>query len=154
MARDDRIEAVIKNWAPRFISNGVPLADYQEVTDGLETWDGWCRAWSARAAEHEARGRQSLEDRNFLTAGQQLETAGVLYHFAKFVFVNDMEQMKAAHAKAVECRGAALPHLDPPGERVAIPYETSQPYGIVRKPARLSNAPVGLLCMGMGSATA
>ena len=56
MARDQVIETVVRNWAPRFISNGVPLFDYQEVTDGLEAWEDWCGAWSARAAEHEAGG--------------------------------------------------------------------------------------------------
>ena len=105
MARDQVIETVVRNWAPRFISNGVPLFDYQEVTDGLEAWEDWCGAWSARAAEHEAGGRAALEAGYTLSAGQHLQTAAVVYHFSKFVFVNDMAQLKEAHKKA-DC----LPH--------------------------------------------
>src|SRR5882672_6123340 len=123
MTRDARVEAAISHWAPRFISNGVLLADFQEVTSGLERWDDWCRAWSARAAAHESLGREALAKGHGLTASEHLTRAGVYYHFAKFMFVNDMDQMRAAHAKAVECRQLALPHLQPPGERVEIPYQ-------------------------------
>jgi 2,6-dihydroxypseudooxynicotine hydrolase len=37
------------------------------------------------------------------------------YHFAKFVFVQDPLQMRAAHHKAVECYTSALPLMRPPG---------------------------------------
>ena len=46
---DARVAAAIHHWAPRFVANGVPLTDFQEVTAGIERWDDWCRAWSARA---------------------------------------------------------------------------------------------------------
>ena len=50
------------------------------------------------------------------------------------MFVHRYDEMRRAHLKVVECRNLALPHLDPPGERVAIPYESSQLYGNLRKP--------------------
>src|SRR5215475_13138522 len=118
MAHDARVEAAIAHWAPRFISNGVLLQDFQEVTAGLERWDDWCRAWSDRAAVHEALGREALAAGYRLTASEHLTRAGVYYHFAKFMFVNDQAEMRTAHRKAVECRQLALPHLSPPGERV------------------------------------
>src|SRR5205085_6262504 len=119
-ARDPRVETAISHWAPRFISNGVLLADFQEVTGAIERWEDWCAAWSARAAVHEQLGRDALAAGHRLTAGEHLSRAGVYYHFAKFVFVHDTAQMRAAHMKAVECRRTALPHLRPPGERVEI----------------------------------
>ena len=76
----------------------------------------------------------------------------MLYHFAKFVFVNDMEQLKATHAKAVECRNLALPCLDPPGERIGIPYKNGTLYGNLRKPAGVERPPLVIMCMGMDSA--
>ncbi len=69
-----------------------------------------------------------------------------------------MAQMKEAHRRAVECRNKALPHLQPPGERVAIPYEGKQLYGNLRKPtAQPSNTgiarpPIVVMCMGLDSA--
>jgi 2,6-dihydroxypseudooxynicotine hydrolase len=148
---DARVQSAIHHWAPRFVANGVPLTDFQEVTAGIERWDDWCAAWSARAAVHEALGRAALAEGLRSSAGEHLTCASVCYHFAKFVFVSDYDQMRRAHLKAVECRNAALPLLDPPGERVAIPYEGSRLYGNLRRPAA-PRPPVVLMCMGLDSA--
>jgi 2,6-dihydroxypseudooxynicotine hydrolase len=149
--KDPRVEAAISHWAPRFVANGVPLTDFQEVTAGCERWEDWCAAWSARAAIHEALGDQALKEGFKLSAGEHYTRAALCYHFGKFLFVNDLEQMKRAHRKAVECRNKALPLLDPPGERVAIPYEGKQLYGILRKPRGAAKPPVVVMCMGLDS---
>src|SRR6266481_4766968 len=94
---DPRVAAAIAHWAPRFVSNGVLLADFEEVTAGLSRWDDWCAAWSARAGVHEALGRESLARGYRLTAGEHLVRAAMYYHFAKFVFVHDLDQMRTAH---------------------------------------------------------
>ena len=60
--------------------------------------------------------------------------------------------MRAAHRKAVACRDAALPHLDPPGERVEIPHEGTLLYGILRKPRGVARPPLVVMCMGLDSA--
>jgi 2,6-dihydroxypseudooxynicotine hydrolase len=104
------------------VANGIPLTDFEEVTASIHDWEEWCGAWSARAAIHEEMGRQALADGHTLSAGEHLTTAGVCYHFAKFLFVNDPAEMRAAHMKAVACRRDALPHLRPAGERVEMPY--------------------------------
>jgi 2,6-dihydroxypseudooxynicotine hydrolase len=85
--QDARVRSAIAHWAPRFVSNDVALTGFEEVTAGIATWDDWCMAWSARAAIHEAIGRETLAQKRFLSAGEHLQRAGVYYHFAKFVFV-------------------------------------------------------------------
>jgi len=152
MTHDARVESAIAHWAPRFVSNGVLLQDFQEVTAGLERWDDWCRAWSARASVHEALGNEALGRGHGLTAAEHLTRAGVYYHFAKFMFVHDIPQMREAHGKAVGCRLAALPHLQPPGERVEIAYHGSRLAGILRRPAGLARPPVVILVPGLDSA--
>jgi dipeptidyl aminopeptidase/acylaminoacyl peptidase len=150
--RDARVDAAIAHWAPRFVANGVPLTDFQEVTAAIERWEDWCSAWSRRASVHEGLGNEALAGGHPLSGAEHLTRAAVCYHFAKFVFVHDIEQMRAAHEKAVACRLAALPHLDPPGERVEIPYEGKLLYGILRKPDGASRAPLVIMCMGLDSA--
>ena len=150
--RDSRVAAAIAHWAPRFVANGVPLSDFEEVTAAVTRWDDWCSAWSGRADVHEALGREALAAGHGLSAGAHLTRAALCYHFAKFVFVHDYAQMRAAHMKAVECRRAALPYLDPPGERVEIPYEGTKLYGILRKPQSVACPPVVVMCMGLDSA--
>lgn len=151
MATDPRVAAALSHWAPRFVANGVPLTDFQEVTAAIARWEDWCAAWSARAAIHEAMGRQALDDGYELSAGEHLTTAGVCYHFAKFLFVDDPDQMRAAHMKAVECRRLALPFLRPAGERVMIPYAGAMLAGILRKPAVSDRPPVVVMAMGLDS---
>src|SRR6185295_7862640 len=112
----------------------------------------WCTAWSQRAAVHEALGAAGLAAGNGLSAGGHCTRAAVCYHFAKFVFVHDYQQMRAAHMKAVACRPTALPHLDPPGERVEIPYGGTHLYGILRKPRGAARPPIVVMCMGLDSA--
>lgn len=152
MAMDPRVESAISHWAPRFISNGVLLADFQEVTAGIERWEDWCSAWSVRATVHEALGREALDEGYHLSAGEHLSRAAVYYHFAKFVFVHDLDQMRAAHMKAVECRRIALPHLRPPGERVAIAHEGGHLAGILRRPEGAMLPPVVIMIPGLDSA--
>lgn len=151
LAKDKRVEIAIHHWAPRFVSSGVPLADFDEVTAGISRWDEWCAAWSARAAIHEGLGREALAEGFKLSAAEHLTCAAILYHFGKFMFVHDLEQMKRAHRKVIECREAALPHLRPPGERVLIPYEGRHLAGILRKPAQAARAPVVVMCVGLDS---
>ena len=151
-SRDARVETAISHWAPRFVANGVPLSDFQDVTASLTRWEEWLPAWSQRAAVHEALGREALAAGYNLSAGEHLTRAAVCYHFAKFVSVDDYEAMRVAHRKAVACREAALPRLDPPGERVQIPYEGTRLYGNLRKPRGLERAPIVIMCMGLDSA--
>jgi len=149
---DALVQSAIHHWAPRFVSNGVPLTDFEEVTAKLERWEDWCEAWCNCAALHEGIGRAALENGFNLSAAQHLTTAGVCYHFAKFVYVRDVAQMKAAHMKAVECRKLAVPHLRPAGEYVRIPFEGKSFAAILRLPQGVARAPVVVMCMGLDSA--
>jgi dipeptidyl aminopeptidase/acylaminoacyl peptidase len=151
MSSDPRLDAAIGHWAPRFVANGVVLTDFAEITGAIDSFDSWCKAWSERAAHHEQLGREALARGHFLTAGECLQRAGVYYHFAAFLFVHDVPQMKAAHMKAVECRQAALPHLKPSGERVQIPYEGKMLAGILRKPAGYDKPAVVVMAVGLDS---
>jgi len=66
--------------------------------------------------------------------------------------VHDLVQMRAAHLKAVECRSRSLAFLSPPGERVAIPFENSALYGILRKPVSAVRPPIMIMVCGLDSA--
>jgi len=145
-AKDPRVASAISHWAPRFVSNGVLLADFEDVTGSLERWEDWCAAWSARAKVHEDLGRDELKQGHKLTAGEHLIRAAIYYHFAKFVFVQDAKQMRAAHMKAVECYREGVVHARPPGERVAIPFEGKTIYGVLR-----GKGPVLIMAPGLDS---
>ena len=150
MANDSRVSSAISHWAPRFVSNGVLLADFEDVTSSIKHWDEWCAAWSMRAKVHEDLGRSALREGYKLTAGEHLVRAAIYYHFGKFVFVQDQKQMRAAHMKAVQCYGEGVAHARPPGERVEIPFSGQKIAGILRKP-NSSKPPVLIMAPGLDS---
>jgi 2,6-dihydroxypseudooxynicotine hydrolase len=141
------------NWESRFTVNGVAASDFHDVLNALTSWDDWCRVWSARAKVHEDLGREALAEKAYVTAAEHLSRAAVTYHFSKYLFVQDMKQMRDAHLKAVACLDLALPHLDPPGVRVAIPYEGKTLAGTLRLPrvAKGTKPPIVLMTMGLDS---
>ena len=139
------------HFISRFCVNGVHVSDFQDVLATLTRWEDWCAAWSARAAIHEGLGRAALAAGQSASAAEHLGRAAVTYHFAKYLFVQDMAQHRVAHAHAVECLTLALPHMDPPGERVLIPYEGKTLAGELRKPRGAVRPPVVLMTMGLDS---
>ena len=141
----------ISHWAPRFTMNGVTAGDFERITSGLTSWNDWCAAWSKVAAEHESLGREALTEGREMSAGAHLSQAAVYYHFAKFLFVNDMDQMREAHGHAVRCLTDALLYLDPPGKRAEIPFEGSHIVGILREPHGRGPHPVMIMIPGLDS---
>src|SRR6187551_843935 len=148
---DEKLASAISHWGPRFTTNGITVADVERVTGGLERWSDWCAAWSAVAAEHEALGRTAEADGRTRSAGEHLAMASTYFHFAKFVFVEDYEQMRTAHHNAVRCLNDALPYLDPPGRRVEVPFDGATMVGILRVPAGDGPHPAVLMIPGLDS---
>jgi dipeptidyl aminopeptidase/acylaminoacyl peptidase len=149
---DENVAAAIAHWAPRFTTNGVTVSDFERITGGLTSWSDWCAAWSSVASEHESLGDAATAQHRYLSAGGHLAQAAVYYHFAKFVFVEDRVQMRAAHLQAVDCLDRALPYLTPAGRRVVIPFEAAQLVGILRCPAGAGPHPTVVLLSGLDSA--
>jgi dienelactone hydrolase len=148
---DDLVASAVAHWGPRFTTNGVTTADFARITAGVERWEDWCRTWTAEGAAHERLGRDALAEGRLRSAGEHLARAAVYHHFAKFVFVADPEQMRAAHGRAVACLTEALPHLDPPGRRLEIPFEGSRLVAVVRTPYGEGPHPVVLMIPGLDS---
>ena len=150
---DPRIEAAIDHWAPRYVENGVPVGDFLEVTGSIDSWDDWCSAWSVVGARHERAGDAALSEGHTRTAAKHFVTGAVCYHFGKFLFLHDMDQLRAAHESSVRSHRKAHPHLDPPVERVEFPYlDRLTMVGNLRKPIGIDHPPVVLMYPGLDSA--
>ncbi len=148
---DARVASAVAHWGPRFTANGVTVWDFERVTGGLRRWADWCEAWCAVGEQHEVLGREALEAGRTLSAGEHLVRAAACYHFGKFVFVEDLDQMRDAHARAVRCHTDALPHLRRPGEKVRVPFEGADLVGVLRLPGAEGPHPVVLMLPGLDS---
>lgn len=148
---DAQVEAAIQHWAPRFVSNGIPLHDFRETTASIARWEDWCAAWVARGRVHEGLAEAALAAGHALSAGEHLVTAARCHHFGKFVFVEHPEEMRAAHLLAVDAYRRALPLLRPPGRRIEVPFGTGRLVGVLRVPPATTPPPVVLLVSGLDS---
>jgi pimeloyl-ACP methyl ester carboxylesterase len=148
---DARVQAAIDNWAPRFVANGVDANDFERTTRAIETWDGWLDAWVATGEVHDALASEAEANGNSLTAGEAYVAAAVCYHFAKFVWVVDVERNRATTERAIEALARAHRLLDASAERVEIPFAGGRLAGNLRRPAGGDNAPLVVLVPGLDS---
>lgn len=148
---DARVEAAIANWAPRFVANGVYLDDFDRTTARIETWDGWLDAWAETADAHRVRAEEAEAEGNGLTAGEAYVAAAVCYHFAKFVWVVDVERNHETTRRAADCLYRAHSHLDPSAERVDVPFADGPLVGNLRRPEGVARPPLVLLLAGLDS---
>jgi pimeloyl-ACP methyl ester carboxylesterase len=147
---DARIEAAVANWAPRFLAQGVDPNDFARVTAPLERWEQWLDAWVANGDLHAALAREAERSRRRLTAGRAWVRAALSYHFAKFVWMVDLERHRQAADRAVAALRRAHAMLDPTAERLEVPFEGTTMVATLRRP-RDVRPPLVLLLPGLDS---
>jgi len=148
---DELLATAIANWEPRFTANGVEASDYTRITKGLQRWDEWCSAWCDGAQEHLTLGEDAVSQGRHLSAGEFFARAATYFHFAKFLFVHDPDQAKAAHDRAVDALNRATPLFLPPGSREEIAFEGSTLVGLFRTPHLHGPHPTVILIPGLDS---
>ncbi|HEX9343230.1 MAG TPA: alpha/beta hydrolase [Actinomycetota bacterium] len=119
---DERVRAAAVNWAPRFVANGTDSTDVQATLARIERWPEWCRQWGRTAAHYEALAERAEQRGRHRTAAGAWRRAGLCWHWGKFLFVDHPDEQRAAHERAVAGYQRGAWALDPPAERVEIPY--------------------------------
>jgi 2,6-dihydroxypseudooxynicotine hydrolase len=148
---DPRVEAAIAHWAPRFIAQGIDYNDFVRTTERIREWAEWCTEWQRTAAEHEVLARAAEARHSPLSAADAWVQAAMCHHFGKFVFFDDMDQLRSASAATVADFARAAPLLDPPAEPVRIPYAGTFLPGYLRRPPGVATPPVVMLIAGLDS---
>jgi 2,6-dihydroxypseudooxynicotine hydrolase len=148
---DERVEAAIKNWAPRFTSQGVNYNDFFRTTSRVEKWEDWCREWAATGDVHHNLARKAEAKGNKISAGEAYIAAALCYHFGKFLFQDYHEEYMSAAKKSVEAFTTGLNLLDPTWERVEIPFDGITMVGTLRLPLDADKPPLVLLLPGLDS---
>ncbi len=148
---DERVQAAINNWAPRFIAQGVDYNDFFHTTARIEKWDDWCREWVGTGDLHSALAVQAEAKGNAVSAGEGYIAAALCYHFGKFLFHDHRDEYVAAGRKSIDAYARGLRLLDPTAERVEIEFDGAPMVGILRKPDAPRPAPLALLLPGLDS---
>jgi dienelactone hydrolase len=148
---DERVEAAIRNWAGRFIANGIDYNDFVRTTAAIERWDEWLNAWTETAQVHVALAEDARANGYDRSAGEAYLRAAVSFHFSKFVWVLDPELHRRNTESAVTCLYAAHALLDPTAERIEAAVEGGTVVANLRRPVGDAPAPLVVLIPGLDS---
>jgi pimeloyl-ACP methyl ester carboxylesterase len=150
---DERIEAAIAHWRPRFTAQGVDPNDFVGVTAGLEAWREWLPAWFSNGDMHAGLAREAEAAGRIRSAGEAWVRAALSYHFAKFVWMVDMERHREGTTKAKSAIANFHRLLDPTAERIEIPLDGFTMAGNLRRPGGNGGArpPLVFLLPGLDS---
>jgi dienelactone hydrolase len=148
---DDRLESMYRRFTWRILSNYVSPWEFEQLRERVTDYEDWCAAWCRQAERHVERGDQALAAGRSLTAGDAYLRAGLFYHWASFMFTHDSEQYRAAMAAMGRAWAKAAPHVDPPMEILAVPFDDMTLDGYLRVPSGTSRPPIVLLLPGADS---
>jgi 2,6-dihydroxypseudooxynicotine hydrolase len=148
---DERVEAAIKNWAPRFTSQGVDYNDFFRTTAQVEKWEDWCREWVATGDVHHELAVKAEAKGNTISAGEAYIGAALCYHFGKFLFQDYHDEYMSAGRKSIDSFARGLKLLDPTGERVEIAFDGATMVGTLRRPVDAEKPAFVLLLPGLDS---
>jgi 2,6-dihydroxypseudooxynicotine hydrolase len=151
VTQDERVASAAKHWALRFVSNGVELGAFQSTLQRIERWDQWCAEWGVSARHYEELATAAESRGETLTAGESWVRAAMCWHFGKFVFMDDLAEQRAAHDRTVADFRRGMATLEPPAQRVEIPYGSHRLAGLLRKPPSVAKPPVIVMVPGLDS---
>ncbi|MGH9109528.1 MAG: alpha/beta hydrolase family protein [Acidimicrobiales bacterium] len=149
---DERVASAAAHWGPRFVNNGTDQLDFERALGRISRWADWCREWGRLAEGYEAVAERAEQAGHRTTAMEAWRRAGLCWHWAKFVFMDDLDQQRAAHDRAVAAYSRGAPGLTPPAERVAVPYQGTALAAYLRVPgAPGARPPVVVMVPGLDS---
>ena len=132
--RTSKVDAVVENWFPRFLANGLDYFDVRRMLDGIDTWDDWAPVWTEAAERYADLGHAALETGHRVTAAEHLRRAALTMQFAQFVLTDQPELRKVLQGRQAELYATCAPLLDPPARRVEIGEGAATVVGYLRTP--------------------
>ncbi len=136
----------------RMMSNFVSPWERDRLKERITDWDMWCSAWSEAAAEHVSRGDEAEASGHHETAAAAYVTGGLFYHWASFLFTQDLDQFRAALTAGEAAFAKAAPIAEHPMEILNVPFERTQLRGYFRYPLGTSGrVPLVVLIPGADS---
>ena len=133
----DQIKADILQRAGRINPfEGVRKDDVERVVKNLTSLDGdlWGREWAAVAGRYEALAEQQEKQGRAQEAGANYYLAYEYYRIGRYPVPSSPEKMRS-YEGALRAFLKAAPYMDPPLERVEIPFEVKKVVGYLQVPA-------------------
>lgn len=121
----------------------VNKEDVAEVADRLQSLDPdhWGAEWARIAARYEAQAEREETQGRREASGNSYYLAYEYFRIGRYPVPSSPEKMKC-YEGALRCFAKAAPHLDPPAERVEIPFEGKKIVGYLQIPRGSARPPV------------
>jgi pimeloyl-ACP methyl ester carboxylesterase len=147
----NRVQLAAHHWQPRFVANGIDVNDFEDVLARTVEWADWAPNWQAIGAMHEALGRDADAHGRVVSATAAYQRAAWCYHLGKFLWFEDPGLHATLRDRAVAVYRRTLQHLDPPAERIEIPFEGHIIPCNLRRPRDVTTPPLVLIVPGLDS---
>jgi pimeloyl-ACP methyl ester carboxylesterase len=147
----NRVQIAAHHWQPRFVANGIDGNDFENVLARTVEWADWGPHWEAMGRVHEEIGDEAARGGRTVSAVAAYQRAAWCYHLGKFLWFEDLEVHARLRDNAVAVYQRTLAHLDPPAERLEIPFEGHCIPGHLRRPTGRTTPPLVLIVPGLDS---
>ena len=132
--RTSKVEAVVENWFPRFLANGIDYFDVRRMLEEIDGWDDWAPVWSAAAERYAVLGQAALKAGHRVTAAEHLRRAALTLQFGQFVLTDQPELRRQLQHRQAALYASCAPLLDPVAHRVEIGRGDDTVVGYLRVP--------------------
>ena len=147
----NRVQLAAHHWKPRFVANGIDVNDFEAVLAETIEWADWGPNWQRIGEVHEELGDEAIRHNNIVSAAAAYQRAAWCYHLGKFLWFEVPQLHATLRERAVSVYGRTLKHLDPPAERLEIPFEGHMIPGHLRRPRHATTPPLVLIVPGLDS---
>lgn len=141
-----------EEYRGRFIAGGADYFDVCRVLTRLRGAPQWAVVWRELGEEKERLARQAEDEGRCATAVELWLGASTAYYFAQFIDFDDPARKAENYARCANAYAWAAHRLNPPAERVEIPFGAITMPGYLRRPAGSRAAPVVVNLNGVNSA--
>ncbi|HJU50952.1 MAG TPA: alpha/beta fold hydrolase [Acidimicrobiia bacterium] len=148
---DPEVQEVLDIWAARFLHGQIELGDLTATVGRIKGWSDWGPEWMKTAQGHEELGQAAWDEGRRISAVGSFLSAARCYHLSYFLSVDDEEAHARGLAKMLECHDRVLSHMEPPVEKVAIPFPKADLSGLLSIPAGEGPHPVVIFLPGLDS---
>ena len=147
----NRVQVAAHHWRPRFVANGVDVNDFDETVGKTTEWRDWGPNWRSVGEVHESLGRDAEANGRTISATEAYQRASWCFHLGKFLWFEDLAVYAELRDRSVAVYRRALTQLNPPGERLEIPFEGRIIPSHLRRPQDVGRPPLILIVPGLDS---
>jgi 2,6-dihydroxypseudooxynicotine hydrolase len=145
------IDEVVAVSEGRMLGDGLQWADIKEIVARCSGLDEWYSVFAGIGERYEKLAEKSLQAGHNISAGELFWRASMHYHYAQFYAFEQPALREDGQKKKVALYRRGAPLLNPPAERIEIPFEGFTIPSYLRLPPGVKKPPCAVMLGGLES---